>query len=415
MDPFFALVPGVPINRNAIKKVQKEIYSSPSEAMQYRNAMHVGLLHGEDLQAQRGKLRLLSPDEAFFALIFELDAVIASEPGEEMLEQWQTLIKSWTFVVEAHPTLQDLYWRSINLRESVGTDYDIVYRSPIQRAFEVINFKLDHEARNPQAAKLSAPALYQEWVRNVKFSTLCTGERAFKQGFVDACVTVYNRILSIKPLRDLILAQEEKFGKDSCWSSIYQLEEICKKCGTGADSRERLLWVVSGIQDQIENGVLQTTSLSLRNLKGQGHASNKGTVDLFIFKLGIKNYALSTWLDEAGSAASSICRTTLQEALGSFEGYRKFFGTKEQRETWDMSWLGTLSPSMRQYSDFIEDAVYTAKHERKVKSALAAGARPADLPDREEFAADFKAFRDAWKKERGEQPEAAAEVDQAGL
>ena len=79
----------------------------------------------------RGKLRLISPDEEFFALIFQLGKVIASDPGEAELAQWLSLIRSWTFVFELVPSLDACYWRCINLREHVRTSYDVFYRSCI--------------------------------------------------------------------------------------------------------------------------------------------------------------------------------------------------------------------------------------------------------------------------------------------
>ena len=225
VDPFMCLVPGIPINRSSISKLQQQVFASPQQAAENRRALHVGILDGEEVLDMRGKLRLISPDEEFFALIFELDKVIASDPGEAVLAQWLSLIRSWTFVFELLPSLDACYWRCINLREHVGTSFDVFYRSCIQRAYEVIQFKLEQERKDP-GTKLSASAVFQAWTANVQFSTLATGDKAFKQSFVDACLTVYNRMLSIPEVEALILKGEERNGKDNVWNSIYQLEEV---------------------------------------------------------------------------------------------------------------------------------------------------------------------------------------------
>ena len=123
VDPFMCLVPGIPINRSSISKLQQQVFASPQQAAENRRALHVGILDGEEVLDMRGKLRLISPDEEFFALIFELDKVIASDPGEAVLAQWLSLIRSWTFVFELLPSLDACYWRCINLREHVGTSF----------------------------------------------------------------------------------------------------------------------------------------------------------------------------------------------------------------------------------------------------------------------------------------------------
>ena len=404
IDPFLSLVPGIPINRKSIQKLQNSVFKSPQQAAESRRPLHVGILDGEHVLSMKGKLRLLSPDEELYAFIFELDNVLALEPDESTLEQWLALARTWTIKVELLPSLQDMYWTCINLREEVGTSYDVFYRSCIQRAYEVIQFKIEYERRNPKET-LSAAAVYQKWVANVKFSTLATGEKAFSKGFVDSCMTVYNRLLCIDELQTVLLAGESKNGKDNVWQSIYQLEEVCKKCGQGPGSKEKLLWCISGIQDQIDNGMLQTTSCSTRNLKGQGLPSNKGTVDLFLFKFGFRNLALSTWLDEAASAVPPDAKDCIRKAFADFASYRAYFGCQDERDVVDLSWLAGFSPTTRLYITFIEECCFANKHDRKLKCALSAGAKPADAPDREEFASDFKAFKDGWSKERGEAPE----------
>lgn len=410
IDPFLSLVPGIPVNRKSILKIQSLSFKTPELAFQKRKALHVGILEGEQVLTMRGKLRLLSPDEELYAFIFQLDNVLASEPSEPELDQWLSLSKSWTMTVELLPSVHDMYWRCINLREEIGTDYDVFYRSCIQRAYEVIQFKLDYERRNNEV--LSAAQVYRKWVANVQFSSLATGEKAFKQSFVDSCITVYTRVLCIEELQQIILQGEEKNGKQNVWSSIYQLEEVCKKCGQGPGSKEKLIWCISGIQDQTENDMLQISSCTTRNLKGQGLPSNKGTVDLFIFKMGFRNLAVSTWLDDAGSAVSAEEKQTVRKAFASFADYRKHFGCHDERDTVDLSWLAGFSPTTREFITFIEDCVFAKKHDRKLKSALSAGAKPVDLPDREEFAGDFKVFKAGWQKERGEAPETKHELSE---
>ena len=94
--------------------------------------------------------------------------------------------------------------------------------SCIQRAYEVILFKLEQE-RKDSMTKLSASAVFQAWTANVQFSTLATGNKAFKQRLVDARLTVYERMLSIPEVEALIRRGEERNGKDTVWNSIYHL------------------------------------------------------------------------------------------------------------------------------------------------------------------------------------------------
>ena len=194
---------------------------------------------------------------------------------------------------------------------------------------------------------------------------------------------------------------------------IYKLEEVLKKVGRDGTALKKLEWALAGITDMWENGDLQSSALTLRNLKGQGLPSNKGTVDLMLFKMAIRDVALSEWLEE--SPLSGTHKDIIKQAFKDHKAFREHFGTTENKATFDTSWLSALPPGAILFVDFLESLCFSAKKDRSVKTVLCAGARPADVPDREEFSGDFKAFGEEWQKMRlasGEENDSVGQAPQ---
>ena len=90
----------------------------------------------------------------------------------------------------------------------------------------MIQFKLDYERRNNEV--LSAAQVYRKWVANVQFSSLATGEKAFKQSFVDSCITVYTRVLCIEELQQIILQGEEKTANKMSGRAYISLRKFAR-------------------------------------------------------------------------------------------------------------------------------------------------------------------------------------------
>ena len=214
VDPYQSCTPGVPINKQSIQNLQDTVFTNVAQAKRLRNKWVVGTLASAP-DVAKGSLQLLSPDEELFALIFALASKVNSADAEELAE-WQEVVKSWPVTLELHENSMSFYWRSINLRESIGTNFDVFYRTPIQRAFEIINFKLAEEAKNPNSPPLSAQSVFNAWSANVNFATFAqdrkgqNSEKTFKMSFVDACLTVHNRILSHPHLREILLRAEDR-------------------------------------------------------------------------------------------------------------------------------------------------------------------------------------------------------------
>lgn len=227
VDMVRLMCPGVPINQNNVRKIVEEKYTDVATARGSARPLHLAFLIG-DVQAGTDlpfNHRIVSAEEEIFALYFKLADVVDSLATQDETEEWVELIRTWPVVMECHPSTESMYWRSINFREALATDYDLLFRSSVQRMFELMQFKHAEEKSKSMAGTskkssvLTAKQLFDIWMSNVKFSTLSTGqdrqggqENKFSLSFVEASVLVYNRLLVHTKVRESILAAEDSAG-----------------------------------------------------------------------------------------------------------------------------------------------------------------------------------------------------------
>ena len=53
----------------------------------------------------------------------------------------------------------NLFWEAAKQREDVGTSYETMYYSPVQRIFQIVSFKLNHESASK--TKLTTKKLFE--------------------------------------------------------------------------------------------------------------------------------------------------------------------------------------------------------------------------------------------------------------
>ena len=52
-----------------------------------------------------------------------------------------------------------MFWEAAKQREDVGTSYETMYYSPVQRIFQIVSFKLNHESASK--TKLTTKKLFE--------------------------------------------------------------------------------------------------------------------------------------------------------------------------------------------------------------------------------------------------------------
>ena len=109
-----------------------------------------------------------------------------------------------------------------------------MYYSPVQRIFQIVSFKLNHESASK--TKLTTKKLFEILSANL---TVTSGE-AVTQSFLEVLMALWNSLLSDTSFREEVLLSEELFGKrspimlifsehlDACNSSVLALatEEV---------------------------------------------------------------------------------------------------------------------------------------------------------------------------------------------
>eukprot|EP00959_Pyramimonas_sp_CCMP1952_P098129 2051243-Pyramimonas_sp.AAC.1 len=121
------------------------------------------------------------------------------------------------------------------------------------------------------------------------------GEK-FTDGFVDAALTVYFRVLADDECRAIIMDAENTWGKRTPWDSVYKLEAIAKKCGQREQGVINLRWVLHGVTDLVTNGYQPASAFSARALSGKGMPNNEGMADLILHTMQVMKYGLASVL-----------------------------------------------------------------------------------------------------------------------
>ena len=131
----------------------------------------------------RGKLRTLSPEELPHACVLEIAASLEFPPEDWNEQHWRDVLLSTPMEFVRIKTSEEAYFMSVNLREGIGASYEAMFRSPVQRMYEIMGFKRDEEAR--VGSKLSAKAIGQRWREH---TTLSAQSEKVTDYFVECCV-----------------------------------------------------------------------------------------------------------------------------------------------------------------------------------------------------------------------------------
>lgn len=331
---------GVPINQQAVAALQKQFFQTATHKYPFIITVAVDAVDA-DVQNDFGNLRRVSPEEGEHALLLRIAQDINEGANEATLRVWKACLLSATMSFEILTSEDDRYWRSVNLREGITGQFEAMARTPMQRCFELISFKLRKEQST--GVRLSAKDLEKAWCKNAK---MASSSEAVTESFCDTAVKVYNTILSKEQLR-VIVASCDGF-KRSPFDSIYKLEAVINKTRS---SDTYMCWCLAYIAESVLVGLADAGEFSIRNLTGKG-MGNKGCLDLFMMKKDLLDYILGEFLDSNGftmSVKRQACELTTWAVFKAKSG--KF------EKGSDLTWMGLLPESGRLLISLIEDAL----------------------------------------------------------
>jgi hypothetical protein len=194
------------------------------------------------------------------------------------------------------PTQTGRYWHALDQREQLEHAYRVCRRSCYQRLHEVVRFMDRMKLSMPasQVTPQKVEQLYKEHLPN-----MVAGSPGFVTlNFVDVCMTVAKRMVSVpeiaKCMQDLddrsaYSAAAEGSNYVNPFDSHSRLQAILDKCK--ASQTAALTWCVQGIWYWARKGILKT--LSIVDIRGSAASSNRGLIDLLMFKQSMRRVLLA--------------------------------------------------------------------------------------------------------------------------
>jgi len=181
------------VNESKVSKWGSLYYSTAQQVMpQHMNYNFiVAVLPTENPRAIRGQMILVSPAEPLDALVFAAAKRVEGGADDDEMEMWMNMFRTASFQFVAYNNTDDLKWLRVQNRETIGTQFELLFRSPLERAFEIICIMKElcgNEDDNPS----NVAALVAEWKVKVKSSGM--GDE-INEGLVQAVFVVNKRLL----------------------------------------------------------------------------------------------------------------------------------------------------------------------------------------------------------------------------
>ena len=198
--------PGVPINEHSIEIIMETKFASPQPLLDQFVIRVPDVVMGEEIAKKFGALEVVSPPEVLRALVLKIQQRL-SVAEEAELQKWRQVCLSVTFIFECLGSLEQAYWRAVNLREMVVSDFESLARDVTQRVHELVSYKsLVMRTSNKDLTNKELAAAWKDHVvqTDSKFSERVT------ENFVDTAMKVYHRLFCAAPESlDMIM--------EDCW------------------------------------------------------------------------------------------------------------------------------------------------------------------------------------------------------
>jgi len=292
----------------------------------------------------KGSWKRVSPDEVVFAAITRVARDISEGVSEDDLKKWRQMFLSITARFELLDTDDKRHFRATNLRLKVAADFEALARSDIQQCFSVMAF----QARKSKKGSCGAKELFQLYKKN---ALMVGSSDIIKEGFIDVCLTVWDKILANEKMRNVILHGEAKFGKNGPWKSIFRLQKVIDV----ARSEEQRMWLVAALGELCDENIIKGATLRMEDLVGKNR-SEKGLLHLLLMKLELLNWFCQRWVISKPFAED--VRKRMSQLNRGHAAYHSLFGTSKTAASMDISWLGSLPPSGQSALRLVESVVY---------------------------------------------------------
>ena len=333
----------VPVNQKQIKDYQQFAFPAMDPPADCPLSVHIAVEKVKDMPKPNAavKYQRISPEEPVHAFLFSLEeAVIKAPEDQALLGRWLKLCLTTPMTFEMVPAGEERYWRAQNIREHQIEKGDTVHRSTRQRIYDVAGFKI---AKEREANKTIGADKIEKMYKRVK---LATRSEKITFGFIDASVTIYNRILKLPKAAVQLEWLDENLPKaQNPIASVWTLQYVIER----AQSPERIVFALEGLVDHYRMGLIDLGVFSHTKLKD----SRQSYVEVLSLKMSTLSYMLTELLANSGIAAASAAK--IREVYSSFATTRQFSTAYPDSPEPNTSWRLHLKPSALVFCDLLED------------------------------------------------------------
>lgn len=187
---------------------------------------------------------------------------------------------------------------------------------------------------------------------------------AITTSFVEAALTIWERLLSDQDCKGELMACEERWGKKTPWDSVYKLEILVRKCGKQSEkSLENQRWALKAVSDGITDGHLDASCCSVRNLSGKGQPGGRGTVDHLLFKKNLRSHVIGTMCASLPLTAEE--KVDIDGMFQSHKTYREAFGFATEPKS--RIFLSKYDASVKELIILLGDVIFGGGHDANVR------------------------------------------------
>ena len=332
LNSHWSPLPGIVVNRGEVRRWAEKKLPSPCAVFPF--PVTVACSPDSTAAELRGPAKVLSPMEPLDALFLRIAEELDNDASNADLENWNLLMLQIPVTFEPITNLNDMVWRSLNLREDVIKNRDLTERRPYQKVFEIVVAR-----KFLGGDKVSEKALGDLYEQNVDFAN---SSEKIEARFVRSAFFVYEKIFSNDDLLEAVINIEENAVGKTPFDSVYKLEAIAQK----AKMPDKISWCIEYLAWLVTRGQCSPGELSVANLNGKGRGG-RGLLDLLLYKRDILEYWLHVFPTVIGIPTDDV--TMVSTTLRNINKY-----TDEFLSTSDLSWLGSLSVIIQDFARLCE-------------------------------------------------------------
>ena len=376
----------VPINMGQVRELQRYTFKHDDPPNQLGFNVVVALdSPSTECMRHKGAMQRISTPEPIFAVLFAMEKAIKEGLDESIRMRWRHLLLTAPFQFEVHPTAEDRFWRSQNLRQHLIEVGLVSHLSCRQWVYDVVGFKASKEKELGRA--ISSVQLAKLYADNVKFAG--GNNHVLSDSFIDSAATVHKRVLSLPVARHWLEWAEEHMLGHYPFSTISALQALVNR----AQTCSRITWAVWGITDLYRMELINMGELTGKQLNDY----RKSYIEVLNLKIAMRDECIQTWLPSLGLKTEYVNK--LQEVFADFGSVRAMM-TAYPGESVDTTWMVNWPESAVKIAELLEDFVYSTNWDPRYRDAIRSKHKIAEFMEYESVQAKFVEIQDQLRTER---------------